>query len=106
MARTATYRGWNRRRGVHLHRTWKHKGTKVQANRFPSAPARTGFSHQPPELRYDRAMSDAVCDTAKEEGAMTRICQNFSSLLLYNCRSEEHTSELQSLRHLVCRLLL
>src|SRR5262245_40290590 len=25
---------------------------------------------------------------------------------LENCRSEEHTSELQSLRHLVCRLLL
>src|ERR1035441_11047413 len=24
----------------------------------------------------------------------------------YRCRSEEHTSELQSLRHLVCRLLL
>src|ERR1035438_10646393 len=24
----------------------------------------------------------------------------------YPCRSEEHTSELQSLRHLVCRLLL
>src|SRR5258705_6240327 len=24
----------------------------------------------------------------------------------YKCRSEEHTSELQSLRHLVCRLLL
>src|SRR5258705_8170920 len=24
----------------------------------------------------------------------------------WNCRSEEHTSELQSLRHLVCRLLL
>src|SRR5258705_7254169 len=24
----------------------------------------------------------------------------------FNCRSEEHTSELQSLRHLVCRLLL
>src|SRR5262245_65308757 len=26
--------------------------------------------------------------------------------LAYNLRSEEHTSELQSLRHLVCRLLL
>src|SRR5205814_8809386 len=26
--------------------------------------------------------------------------------LLSSCRSEEHTSELQSLRHLVCRLLL
>src|SRR5205814_2669081 len=25
---------------------------------------------------------------------------------LFRCRSEEHTSELQSLRHLVCRLLL
>src|SRR5205814_10417440 len=24
----------------------------------------------------------------------------------FDCRSEEHTSELQSLRHLVCRLLL
>src|SRR5205814_10218114 len=24
----------------------------------------------------------------------------------FSCRSEEHTSELQSLRHLVCRLLL
>src|SRR5205814_10180708 len=27
-------------------------------------------------------------------------------LVLSSCRSEEHTSELQSLRHLVCRLLL
>src|SRR5437899_8771490 len=27
-------------------------------------------------------------------------------LLVYDARSEEHTSELQSLRHLVCRLLL
>src|SRR5471030_3403320 len=26
--------------------------------------------------------------------------------LVFACRSEEHTSELQSLRHLVCRLLL
>src|SRR5437899_1298626 len=29
-----------------------------------------------------------------------------SSVLKYFLRSEEHTSELQSLRHLVCRLLL
>src|ERR1039458_8977824 len=27
-------------------------------------------------------------------------------MMASNCRSEEHTSELQSLRHLVCRLLL
>src|SRR5437899_9253550 len=36
-------------------------------------------------------------------------CANVANLLLAranNRRSEEHTSELQSLRHLVCRLLL
>src|SRR5258705_10191167 len=33
----------------------------------------------------------------KREGVDKRHC---------DCRSEEHTSELQSLRHLVCRLLL
>src|SRR5262245_35149871 len=31
---------------------------------------------------------------------------SFAALLLWLYRSEEHTSELQSLRHLVCRLLL
>src|SRR5438045_6080220 len=31
---------------------------------------------------------------------------NLDSERLTYCRSEEHTSELQSLRHLVCRLLL
>src|SRR5947199_5656742 len=31
---------------------------------------------------------------------------SFVSRALTWCRSEEHTSELQSLRHLVCRLLL
>src|ERR1035438_4763457 len=29
-----------------------------------------------------------------------------AGLAIYDTRSEEHTSELQSLRHLVCRLLL
>src|SRR5437899_8754698 len=32
--------------------------------------------------------------------------QDVRQLLLHRHRSEEHTSELQSLRHLVCRLLL
>src|ERR1039458_53504 len=31
---------------------------------------------------------------------------NANAIFPSNCRSEEHTSELQSLRHLVCRLLL
>src|ERR1039458_6610278 len=42
--------------------------------------------------------------------ADARIVSNFrspsSSKSRYKARSEEHTSELQSLRHLVCRLLL
>src|SRR5205814_10399497 len=32
--------------------------------------------------------------------------RSFRSLIPFVSRSEEHTSELQSLRHLVCRLLL
>src|SRR5438045_6124343 len=35
-----------------------------------------------------------------------RSCSTICSCLLPVKRSEEHTSELQSLRHLVCRLLL
>src|ERR1035441_274630 len=35
-----------------------------------------------------------------------RRCVARGRIALSSCRSEEHTSELQSLRHLVCRLLL
>src|SRR5436853_3737851 len=34
------------------------------------------------------------------------VAQEFRCLIASPSRSEEHTSELQSLRHLVCRLLL
>src|SRR5947199_7227495 len=37
-------------------------------------------------------------------GGTSRLCRLMSGALA--ARSEEHTSELQSLRHLVCRLLL
>src|SRR2546429_4590724 len=39
-------------------------------------------------------------------GSMTTHYQIESSELLHRIRSEEHTSELQSRLHLVCRLLL
>src|ERR1035438_2111235 len=39
-----------------------------------------------------------------ETGFLARVIGR--SVLSYSMRSEEHTSELQSLRHLVCRLLL
>src|SRR5205814_8588236 len=35
-----------------------------------------------------------------------RICESVPAEPAWTVRSEEHTSELQSLRHLVCRLLL
>src|ERR1035438_3267641 len=43
-----------------------------------------------------------VIDEASVQQAVALAVQTFGSLH----RSEEHTSELQSLRHLVCRLLL
>src|SRR5437899_7087144 len=39
-------------------------------------------------------------------GALKRVVMGEDEGTLVHCRSEEHTSELQSLRHLVCRLLL
>src|SRR5258705_7323653 len=46
----------------------------------------------------------SICSTAWESPSTARLkgCSIFAALV----RSEEHTSELQSLRHLVCRLLL
>src|ERR1035441_10940389 len=41
-----------------------------------------------------------------KSGTLTRIAYPGILELCHPTRSEEHTSELQSLRHLVCRLLL
>src|SRR3989442_2712896 len=40
------------------------------------------------------------------EGSDNRACQSFALGIPADIRSEEHTSELQSRPHLVCRLLL
>src|SRR5258705_2190522 len=42
--------------------------------------------------------------SARQKGQRRRVAEQ--GFLTGGCRSEEHTSELQSLRHLVCRLLL
>src|SRR5438045_4487854 len=44
--------------------------------------------------------------TTNQAGAYAVLVTNQSGSVLSSNRSEEHTSELQSLRHLVCRLLL
>src|ERR1039458_6967081 len=61
------------------------KQPKATARNSRGPPA--SFPEQPPQQRQQRAH-----DQAGHNGKMER--------------SEEHTSELQSLRHLVCRLLL
>src|SRR5262245_64943311 len=48
------------------------------------------------EYYSDRAISEVEQAITKVLAQLDRLCT----------RSEEHTSELQSLRHLVCRLLL
>src|SRR5438045_4710745 len=61
-------------------------------------------------LRHDHAMlvrlEDVLDAHAEERGDAKRERQARVVLFVLERRSEEHTSELQSLRHLVCRLLL
>src|SRR5205814_8577833 len=45
-------------------------------------------------------------DTVLIPAATPELCRTPAAAVLDIARSEEHTSELQSLRHLVCRLLL
>src|SRR5438045_7168096 len=45
-------------------------------------------------------------DGVEQTWQSANILQNQASIVWPEMRSEEHTSELQSLRHLVCRLLL
>src|SRR2546429_7395338 len=45
-------------------------------------------------------------DQERSQEAMTRILWCDDGMARFGCRSEEHTSELQSRLHLVCRLLL
>src|ERR1035441_7402882 len=77
---------------------------------YPVCPRRD-TSHQPP------AVSTVICGLAlgnwphfgaREAGLLTSQAMNRKGTQrdFRGLRSEEHTSELQSLRHLVCRLLL
>src|SRR5262245_62626715 len=59
-------------------------------------------------IGYSLELGKAVCSEGKVNavGAFTRCGDQRKVKLVPDPRSEEHTSELQSLRHLVCRLLL
>src|SRR5258705_8931934 len=61
--------------------------------------------------KHPHPTAPAFVDAAREMGMpiledMNGPCRPGAGFINMNIRSEEHTSELQSLRHLVCRLLL
>src|SRR5437016_6501571 len=56
------------------------------------------FAMLPLDVTSDESVEAAVKELIRQEGRI--------DLLVNNARSEEHTSELQSLTNLVCRLLL
>src|SRR5258708_29838118 len=68
-----------------------------------------GFRRYPWSVSNCNRMSDkkghmARCNACQD--LLTSYCSQFLLLVCLLCRSEEHTSELQSPDHLVCRLLL
>src|ERR1039458_2903403 len=87
---------------------------KDLAEKFPSAKA--WFDRANAALGYDLAgicFNGPEADLTKTENAqpgiflVSWVCfQLLKEQVGVQARSEEHTSELQSLRHLVCRLLL
>src|SRR5215831_5171757 len=72
-----------------------------------AAPALTDLLAGVVQLKYDTyATSSQLLATGKLKVLATAGRKRLSQLPNVPTRSEEHTSELQSLRHLVCRLLL
>src|SRR5437899_12161261 len=65
------------------------------------------FTASPPPEIYTLSLHDAlpISSRAGSDGCSGTSRHSFRTIATSR-RSEEHTSELQSLRHLVCRLLL
>src|SRR5262245_64531354 len=57
-------------------------------------------------FRSMRGATAAASTASSTTTTITSTSENARPDRVFNVRSEEHTSELQSLRHLVCRLLL
>src|ERR1035441_10966218 len=88
--------------------TYRISGSRGSAARFlfpPPLRVRLPRPLSQTEVTGKRLRSHWGGKAACMLGVMYTINQDASGVILV-CRSEEHTSELQSLRHLVCRLLL
>src|SRR5205814_9049441 len=74
----------------------------ARAGRRPT----TSTNVRPPDSREVRGLEARAIELARRETALQAREQEIDARARWLERSEEHTSELQSLRHLVCRLLL
>src|SRR5258705_9380395 len=81
---------------------WRHR----RSFWHPLAPSLDHVRYRPERVR-ERAYLEYGTDLARLQRRRVRRGNKYLGLHVgYEFRSEEHTSELQSLRHLVCRLLL
>src|SRR5205814_9378873 len=77
---------------------------------LPIVPLQVGLVLKPgpqePWTPYRMTSAFVQAGVPKQAIAIYPGLGDIGAAVLKECRSEEHTSELQSLRHLVCRLLL
>src|ERR1039458_10606175 len=87
-------------RGIRVERAWRRKpplGNRDHAFPRHTTPLAATAENMPPHAKHPFS---ELAEAAQIPGYCVVV-----EVALHN-RSEEHTSELQSLRHLVCRLLL
>src|SRR2546425_7149875 len=78
--------------------------TGVQTCALPISPTSASDRSRMRSPSVDMGTSSQACPRSRNHPWTRSACQSASALL--RVRSEEHTSELQSLAYLVCRLLL
>src|SRR5205823_10201537 len=68
--------------------------------------SRTGMWHNPVDLiQFQSIAREERIDDASDRAARERVQFALRNVRSHKARSEDHTSELQSLAYLVCRLL-
>src|ERR1035441_6134148 len=93
------------------HGSRDRKSTRLNSSHLGISYAVFCFKNTAPTEIYTLSLHDALPISLAGQGGYHSVAQRHGHSggrvgLAWQPRSEEHTSELQSLRHLVCRLLL
>src|SRR5205814_6242147 len=91
--------------------TWCAVGNGIKLDKESSCATHWKFVPAPGGDYYLKMVGTESYVTNRSNGkqwlqVFATVLPNFREFTTFKPRSEEHTSELQSLRHLVCRLLL